>query len=248
MAPSGSATGGGKNEDQAMASSGLVESSVGDPRLVEERRRQIVKAATKLFSKQGFYRTTIQAIAKEAGISTGLIYKYFGDKDDVLFLTLVSVLETYDREIPKSIAAAAEPLERLCRAFIAYCRVVDRLRDATVLAYRSTKALGRRHQDVIKAQETATNRLLETCLEEAVSAGLVRPLNVHLAVYQMVNFCHAWALKRWAFRARYDLERYVAEGITLMIEPFLTEAGRTRLSALRSEAIVPQARVADAGG
>lgn len=226
-------------ESEPMTGPGLVESSVGDPRLVEERRRQIVRAATKLFSKQGFHRTTIQAVAREAGISTGLIYQYFGDKDDVLFLTLFSVLDTYEREIPKSIAGIDEPLERLCRAFLAYCRIVDRLRDATVLAYRSTKSLPRRHQDVIKAQETATNRLIEVCLEEAVAAGQFRPINVHLAVYQMVNFGHAWALKQWAFRDRYDLNRYMAEGIALLVEPFLTQSGIRLLAGLRAAKVVP---------
>lgn len=223
-----------------MSEPGDVESLVTDPRLIEERRRQILTAATKLFSQQGYYRTTIQAIAKEAGVSTGLIYQYFRDKDDVLFLTLVTVLDTYEQEIPKDIEGVDDPLERLCRAFYAYCRVVDRLLDATVLAYRSTKSLKAHRQDVIKDRETATNRLLEACLEGAVAAGLIRPVNVFLFTYQLVQFCHAWALKQWAFRARYDLDSYVAEGIALLIEPFLTGTGQAVLARLREERTVPQ--------
>lgn len=223
-----------------MKDPGKVESLVSDPRLIEERRRQILTAATKLFSKQGYYRTTIQAIAKKAGVSTGLIYQYFHDKDDVLFLTLVTVLDTYEQEIPKAIEGVEDPLEQLCLAFSAYCRVVDRLLDATVLAYRSTKALKPHRQDFIKDRETATNRLLETCLEGAISARLARPVNVFLLTYQLVHFCHAWALKQWALRGRYDLNSYVAEGIDLLIEPFLTEAGRTALSDLRDRRVVPE--------
>ncbi|HUN69740.1 MAG TPA: TetR/AcrR family transcriptional regulator, partial [Burkholderiales bacterium] len=107
-----------------MSSPGSVASAVGDPKLVEERREQIVKAATKLFSEQGYYLTTIQDIAREAGISVGLIYQYFKDKDDVLFLTLKLVLETYEKVIPEAIETAEHPLERLCLAIGAYCRVV----------------------------------------------------------------------------------------------------------------------------
>ena len=40
-------------------SPGHVESLVSDPRLVEERRGQIVRAAVTLFSAQGYYTTTI---------------------------------------------------------------------------------------------------------------------------------------------------------------------------------------------
>jgi len=223
-----------------MTDPGKIESRVSDPRLIEERRRQILTAATKLFSQQGYYRTTIQAIARRAGVSTGLIYQYFHDKDDVLFLTLVTVLDTYEQEIPKDIEGVEEPLERLCRAFYAYCRVVDRLLDATVLAYRSTKSLKPHRRHVIKERETATNRLLEACLEAAIAADLIRPVNVFLFTYQLVHFCHAWALKQWAFRARYDLDSYVAEGIGLLIEPFLTGTGRTVLARLREQRIVPR--------
>jgi AcrR family transcriptional regulator len=223
-----------------MSEAGDVESLVTDPKLIEERRRQILTAATKLFSQQGYYRTTIQAIAKEAGVSTGLIYQYFHDKDDVLFLTLVNVLDAYEQEIPKATDGVADPLERLCRALYAYCRVVDRLIDATVLAYRSTKSLKPHRREVIKDRETATNKLLEACVEAAVAAGQIRPVNSLLFAYQLVHFCHAWALKQWAFRDRYDLDAYVADGIALLIEPFLTDDGRRVLARLRNQRVVPR--------
>ena len=216
-----------------MSSPGSVESAVADPKLVEERREQIVKAATKLFSEQGYYLTTIQDIAREAGISVGLIYQYFKDKDDVLFLTLKLVLETYEKVIPAALERAEHPLERLCLAIGAYCRVVDRLRDATVLTYRSTKSLRADRRTFIKEGETRTNRMLEGCLRAAIAAGHVRPLNDSLLVYQYVLFSHAWALKRWALRGRYSLEDYVEEGIKLLVEPFLTEKGRAAMARLK---------------
>jgi AcrR family transcriptional regulator len=212
---------------------GSVESAVADPKLVEERREQIIKAATKLFSEQGYYRTTIQDIAREAGISVGLIYQYFKDKDDVLFLTLKLVLETYEKVIPAAIEGAEHPLERLCLALGAYCRVVDRLRDATVLTYRSTKSLRADRRTFIKEGETRTNRLLEGCLRACIAAGHVRPLNDSLLVYQYVLFSHAWALKQWALRGRYSLEDYVEEGIKLLVEPYLTEKGRAAMVRLK---------------
>jgi AcrR family transcriptional regulator len=226
-----------------MSSPGSVVSAVADPALVEERREQIVKAATKLFSEQGYYLTTIQDIAREAGISVGLIYQYFKDKDDVLFLTLKLVLETYEKVIPEAIGKAEHPLERLCLAIGAYCRVVDRLRDATVLTYRSTKSLRADRRSFIKEGETRTNRLLEACLRACIGAGYVRPLNDSLLVYQYVHYAHAWALKQWALRGHYSLEDYVEEGIKLLVDPFLTEKGRAAMARLKRKrrALAPKA-------
>jgi AcrR family transcriptional regulator len=212
-----------------MGSPATVESIVSDPKLVGERRHQIVQAATKLFSEHGYYSTTIQDIAREAGISVGLIYQYFRDKDDVLFLTLKLVLQTYEEEIPAALEGVEHPVARLCAAIRAYCHVVDRLRDATVLTYRSTKSLRADRRIFIKQGETRTNRLLEECVRACVAGGYMRPVNAWLLVYQQVLFCHAWALKQWALRGRYALDAYVEEGLTLLVEPFLTERGQAAL-------------------
>ena len=133
-----------------------VTSTVEDPALVEKRRRQIVAAATKLFSDQGFYKTTIKDIAKEAGISSGLVYLYVREKEDVLLLVLLQVVNSYAQEIPKAMESSTDPLERLLLAVEAYCAVVDRHRAATVLAYRSTKSLSPDRRLLIQQRETET--------------------------------------------------------------------------------------------
>ncbi|MBM5811687.1 MAG: TetR/AcrR family transcriptional regulator [Gammaproteobacteria bacterium] len=209
-----------------MKSPADVEARIGDPALVEQRRAEIVRAAVRLFSEHGYYVTTIQQIARAAGISVGLVYQYFRDKDDILFLALTSVLETYEREIPRALAGVTHPLARLRAAFAAYCAVIDRLREATVLTYRSTKSLRPERRRYIMAGERRTNRLLEACVADCVRAGYLRRVNVPLLVYQYVLFAHAWALKSWAWRRRYTLRRYVREGQALLIDPFLTPKGR----------------------
>jgi AcrR family transcriptional regulator len=219
--------------DDRMKRPGDVESVVTDARLVGERRGQILRAAVRLFSEKGYYTTTISQIAREAGISTGLIYQYFGDKDDILLLSLKLVLETYEREIPARLEGVAHPVERLCMALWAYCTIVDGLREATVLAYRSTKSLRADRRALVKEDETRTNRILQGCLRACVAGGYMRELNEYLLVYQYVLFCHAWALKHWALRKKFGLGRYVDEGIGLLVEPFLTARGRAALRTMR---------------
>ena len=181
-----------------MSSAADVLALVTDPRLVEERRGQIVRAAVKLFSEEGYYTTTIQQIARQAGVSTGLIYQYFRDKDDILFLTLKLVLDTYEREIPPQLDGVEHPVERLCMALRAYCRIVDGLLEATVLAYRSTKSLRPDRRVLVKDAEIRSNRLIEECLLACIEGGFMRQTDTYLLSYQMVMYAHAWALKHWA--------------------------------------------------
>lgn len=54
------------------------------PKVVEDRREQIIDAAMRIFSQKGFSRATNKDIAREAGITPGLIYHYFESKEALL--------------------------------------------------------------------------------------------------------------------------------------------------------------------
>ncbi len=54
------------------------------PKVVEDRREQIIDAAMHVFSQKGFTRATNKDIALEAGITPGLIYHYFESKEALL--------------------------------------------------------------------------------------------------------------------------------------------------------------------
>jgi AcrR family transcriptional regulator len=48
------------------------------------RREQVLTAACKCFSHNGFHGTTIRDVCREAGLSAGAVYAYFKSKDDML--------------------------------------------------------------------------------------------------------------------------------------------------------------------
>jgi AcrR family transcriptional regulator len=50
----------------------------------EETRAAIIEAALRLFRETGYEATTMRAIAREAGVSTGNAYYYFGSKEELI--------------------------------------------------------------------------------------------------------------------------------------------------------------------
>jgi len=52
-------------------------------RQAEERRKQLIDTALKLFAAKGFENTTTKNIAEAAGVAQGLIYHYFGGKEEI---------------------------------------------------------------------------------------------------------------------------------------------------------------------
>lgn len=55
----------------------------------EEKRKLIIEAATDLFSELGFAQTSMDKIAKKAGVSKQTVYSHFGSKDE-LFVAAIS--------------------------------------------------------------------------------------------------------------------------------------------------------------
>lgn len=65
-----------------------------------EKKQLILDAALKLFSEKGYENASISQIAKEAGISKGLVYNYFESKESLLVsilnLGIDEMLQLYD--------------------------------------------------------------------------------------------------------------------------------------------------------
>jgi AcrR family transcriptional regulator len=82
----------------------------------EETRSLIVTTAMRLFTENGYDRTTMRAIAAEAGVSVGNAYYYFSSKEQL-------VQGFYD-EIARQHQAAARPLLEREASFAARLRAV----------------------------------------------------------------------------------------------------------------------------
>jgi AcrR family transcriptional regulator len=51
---------------------------------LDDRRSQILEAATACFAREGFHRSTMQDIVRECGLSPGAIYNYFSSKEQII--------------------------------------------------------------------------------------------------------------------------------------------------------------------
>ena len=49
-----------------------------------EKRRLILRAAITVFARSGYHTSRVADVAKEAGVAYGLVYHYFGSKEDLL--------------------------------------------------------------------------------------------------------------------------------------------------------------------
>lgn len=60
-----------------------------------EKQEKILQAALQLFAKEGYHATSTSKVAKQAGVSEGLIFRHFGNKDGLL----QAILEEGERRL-----------------------------------------------------------------------------------------------------------------------------------------------------
>lgn len=85
-----------------------------------DRRDQILKAGMVCFAKRGFHQTSMHDISAQAGISVGLIYRYFENKDAVIS----AMADSHKTEIQQMLERARQApslLEALEILFTAHC-------------------------------------------------------------------------------------------------------------------------------
>lgn len=118
-------------------------------RQARQTREQIVEAARRLFARDGFTKTTVEAIAREAGVSAQTVYASVGSKRAIV-LALLDRLEAEggNEELRRELGSTKDPRRQL-RAIVSFNRrLFERGRDVldVVMATRAdpdVEAFGR---------------------------------------------------------------------------------------------------------
>jgi AcrR family transcriptional regulator len=79
----------------------------------EQRKAAIVTAASRVFARKGLAGTKIADIATEAGMSIGLIYRYFSGKDEVFALLVEQTMGGSAEAARQALAHGGSAWERL---------------------------------------------------------------------------------------------------------------------------------------
>ncbi|WP_166968610.1 TetR/AcrR family transcriptional regulator [Brevibacterium atlanticum] len=184
----------------------------------EFRERQIVDAAVRLMQEKGTHSVSMQAIAKSGGVSVGLLYKYFSDKEQIVLAAITRVLEEFRLRVPSAIAEAADPVDKVIAAFSEFCRIVGEQRHAVVLTYQASRSLSKDGLSSIQEQELETLQPLIDVVAGAVETGHLRDVDAQALGHDLMSIAHMWALKHWYFqKIGLDLDTYIDRQVRTLI-------------------------------
>lgn len=149
------------------------ESSAGGIR--DERRKQILQAAVKVFADKGYADCRISEIAEEAGVAYGLVYHYFGSKEALLSGVFESNWAVFVKALDEIAALPTTPQDKLRQ-------IIDIVFNAFAVAPSVVKVLvlefGRSARFGAALDEPQVSRVFITVariFSEAEKRGQLRP-------------------------------------------------------------------------
>ncbi len=184
------------------------------------RRAQILKIALRLFAQYGFDGTSTKQIAREAGISEGLIFHYFPTKGDLLN-AVFETSHSFTTELGSILTAAmveAQPainvLPRVAAGWLDTLRKEEAITTVMLATAQTNPQIGNIFQAVIKEKGI---ELLAAYLRSRVQAGELDPdLPVESSAYMFFASLFVFFLVNRAL-PKDEWERYTGTFIEEML-------------------------------
>jgi len=193
----------------------------------KEVRKKIIKTARQLFLEQGFHQTTIRQITQKSKISTGTLYHFYQDKEDIFFHIAD---ETFLKVIEKS--AEMVPDDRIFLRLV--CEVAMHIQAFTsgrnmaelyVIAYGSYNI----SEEVMRKQHIRIANIME-------NQGRKEQVDVEFVALTLKGFLHALALKSMNGE-ELDPQVIIPKAATLLLSLFQLEESQQKDIIKRLEAL-----------
>ena len=177
------------------------------PVTVVARLEPIVK---RVFSEGDFHRVDMRPIAREAGMSFGTIYRYFTDKEKMLFWFIARWLDELQAIAIAALDSEGSVMERIRSFMLAHFTFYEKNPEVGRIIFM-TVPLDRWMQDTTFAYRDATKRLRRT-IEEGQKTGEIRSDINSLIIADMFTGTFNRTFLMWQYRGKsYSLaEQYDA--------------------------------------
>ena len=163
------------------------------------RCAEILAAARRVFAEKGFEGATVDDIARAAGLAKGTVYLYYRSKRDIYWAALKHGFRDLHEETKRRVEAA-ETIEAKIRAFIATkAAYFEENRDFFKIYYSEfghvlihPAQVHRNFKDFYLAQ----SRVIESVLQEAVQAKVIRELRTGAAAFAILDITRGLITQR----------------------------------------------------
>ncbi len=143
------------------------------PDVSEERRNQILEAATAIFSRLGFHKARMDDIAAASGLSKGTLYLYFKSKDDIILALLDRVFMSEMSDADALVEGEGTASQRLMAFARIGVREIQRLQPMMPVIYEFVALAARREsvRRIISGYWRHYQKLIIRIIRQGIESG-----------------------------------------------------------------------------
>ncbi len=165
----------------------------------EDKRIDILLAASRVFYLKGFEGTKIEDVAKEAGIGKGTVYEYFRSKQELFDEAINHNREMYIVDIQRTLALDGRFREK----FIALAKYQTELVKSHIPIFNmmcTSKMMAREMGALMLEQNIRVVDILSDLVKKAVAQGELRQdINPEIAAAVMIGTINQYSSKKVIF-------------------------------------------------
>jgi len=137
-------------------------------------RNALLDAARRVIGKKGYSGTSVDSIAREAGVSKGMVYYHFRTKADIATSVLLEGLQALEKSFQEQIEASANAREALHAMLHTFTSMIFQNPDYSRFVLNELWRDERDWSDMMHAQGEAVLDIIEGQLKRAVEEGAAR--------------------------------------------------------------------------
>jgi TetR/AcrR family fatty acid metabolism transcriptional regulator len=141
---------------------------------VADKREAILRAATRVFARNGYFSSKVADIASEAGIADGTVYLYFKSKEEILHSIFDRSVEEAVAEGRKQIETINDPREKLRRIAHLHLERLGADRDLAIVFQVELRSSTKFMEEFSAAGFAEYLGLIRATVEEGQRAGVFR--------------------------------------------------------------------------
>ena len=205
--------------------------------LVTKRRKQVVQTATKIFYEKGYHGTTMRELAKTCNLTTGALYHYFRNKDEILHLIVKSyadhglTLRTFRRKFKN--ASVAEALHACIEK---YYKIVDDDGDTILFFNREIRKFNKSDRDYLLKRQVDVVEFFNSLLTAGIETGEFKVNYPTLLIaHNILMLGQIYVTRRWFLKKRYTLQEYTRMQADIMLKEVLQNSNLTKYCSIQEE-------------
>jgi len=192
----------------------------------ENTRDRIIESAKKLFAEQGYQKTTISDISRQAGLSEAALYEYFQGKEDLLLTIPQLWVSELLAGLEEQLFGIKGSVNKLRKYLWWNMRRIEQSPLDAKIVYLFLKTNANFLKTEVYANVKTLYSYLIDIFEEGKASGEMKPdLNPHLArtivVGTMDHTVTRWLLREMSYSLFDDLE----ETFELLVDAFKADPG-----------------------